>query len=334
MTRSRLALVPLALIALFALPAVRAEEGGGGGRGGRWANMSNEDRQKLIQQYQQNAQGMKSGNGQVQANNTLDANGQINNQAATQQSLKALQDMLKKAQQAIKDQQYLTASKLAAVVVSVEGKGTEGLHDNAVQLLMQLEDKAKAVFDVAEEAYIQKDYDTATDNFAIIVAQFPATNVFSKAKARLMEIRNNPKLAAKAALAEAQKTEEGEDYYTAIQLYEQVIQKYPDTAPAIRAKKAIDAINADPEKKAKLEAKAGSMSEAELKTNYTLACNYTNAMPKDEAEQKTFDKGMKIFQMIIDDYPQSEYAPKAKEKLDALVEQIKAMKKPAAVETK
>jgi outer membrane protein assembly factor BamD (BamD/ComL family) len=56
----------------------------------------------------------------------------------------------------------------------------------------------------------------------------------------------------------------------------------------------------------------------DLKTRYTLACNYTNAQPKDEAEQKTYSKGMEIFQDLVDNYPNSELAPKAKEKLDAL----------------
>lgn len=314
-----------ALLALFGWALTPASLSGEDG-GGRWGGMSKEDRDKMIQMYQKNAQNVKGGSAATPAN-TLDQNGQINNQAQTQASMKSLQELLKKAQQAIKDQQYLTASKLAAVVVSVEGKGTEGLHDNAMQLLLQLEDKAKTIYDVAEEAYIQKDYETATDNFAIVVTQFPATMVYTKAKARLMEIRSNPKLAAKAAFVEAQKTEEGEDYFVAIQLYEQVIQKFPDTPAAVKSKKAIDAIHADPDKKAKLEAKAGALSEAELKTNYTLACNYTNAMPKDEAEQKTFDKGMKIFQMIVDEYPTTEYAAKSKEKLDALVAAVNALKK-------
>jgi len=308
-----------ALVAVLALPgAARAEDPGAGGGG-----ISRADRAKLIQQYQQyqkNAQGGSTAGGS--AAQKLDPNGNISTQLQDQQSLKNLQELMKKAQQAVKDQQYLTASKLAAVIVSVVGKGTEGLHDNAVTILTQLEDKANITFNTAEEAFIKRDYETATDNYAVVVAQFPACQVYPKARARLAEIRTNPLLASKAAFAEAQKTEEGEDYYAAIQLYEQVIQKYPETAAAVKSKKAIESINTDPEKKAKLEAKVGQLSESELKTRYTLACNYTNAQPKDEAEQKTYKKGMEIFQDIVDHYPNSEYAPKSKEKLDALVKAV------------
>lgn len=291
-----------------------AEEGGGGG-----------DRQKLMQAYQNAVKnggggstgGAQGGQGKT-AGSQLDPNGNISKAAQDQASMKNLQDLLKKAQQALKDQQYLSASKLAGLIVSVEGKGTEGLHDSALNILIELEKKAQTIFDTAEEAFIKKEFDTAVDNYALITAQFPNSLVFPKARGRMMEIRSMPALASKAAFAEAQKTDEGEDYLTAIAMYENVIEKYPESVAAIKAKKAITAIKADPAKKAKLEAKAGALSEADLKTRYALACNYTNAQPKDEAEQKTFAKGMEIFQDIVDNYPASELAPKAKEKLDTL----------------
>ncbi|MGH7143865.1 MAG: outer membrane protein assembly factor BamD [Planctomycetota bacterium] len=282
---------------------------------GQWGQMSPAARAAMINKYRQNAQNVSGG---VTQSGELDPNGNISTQAQNQTSLKNLQDLLKKAQDALKQSQYLTASKLAALIVSVEGTGTEGLHDSALQILMQLEQKAEATYDEAEDAYIKRDFDTATDDYAVIVSQFPASNVFLKARARLVEIRNNPVLASKAALAVAQKTEEGEDYYTAVKLYQEVIQNYPDTAAAIKAKKAIAAIQADPAKKAKLDAKAGAMTDAQIETQYTLACNYTDMKPTDEDGQKLFNKGMAIFQDIVDHYPKSSFAAKAQAKLEAL----------------
>jgi predicted esterase/outer membrane protein assembly factor BamD (BamD/ComL family) len=163
-----------------------------------------------------------------------------------------------------------------------------------------------------------KKYADAVKAYGALAASYAGSPFAEKAKDALKALESDPAIAASLVQArldaeaatlegKAQVAEAAKDYAVAIKLYEQYVATYPQATRAADVKAHLEALKKDP---AIMGAAREKEAERDCKSWLQMADNYAGAGRADKARE--------YLQKILDTYPGTSWAAKAKDKLARL----------------
>lgn len=235
---------------------------------------------------------------------------------ADPQSLRA---NLTKASEALQKKDFGRAYILAKDVDAVLDEG-DNLKAKTKTLLEQIQEAAKKWLEEAREAVKNGKEKEGCQILAELSVRFSGSDVAHDADteiAALMGDVNNKGMMRKALdnvrgwmlNDEAEAREQAARYVEAIKLYEEAVEKYPDTEAAEQAGKRIDAVNADPRAK---EMIAQVRAEDEARRWLEIGDRF--------AKVEMYVKAREYYDKVLEKHPQSKAAAAVPERLKGLPE--------------
>ncbi|HTL51498.1 MAG TPA: hypothetical protein VL860_02870 [Planctomycetota bacterium] len=232
--------------------------------------------------------------------------------------------LLKDAKTAIENRQFRTAWSLAAAMTRGDDPGLEGIREQAKALLALIDDKAAELYDAAEKHWWYREYDDAEKQYRELFEQFPHCEHFVDARNRLACLRFMPGFASKKLFEAAAAKEAAGQYLDAEKRYTELINQYPETVAAIKAKKALLALQSDPTKQKAISAELQAVLLRDLDLKLRKADNYLANPPQDESDWVLYDRGVAFLHEIIALAPGSEQAKKAHARIQQEQDRIAA----------
>lgn len=235
--------------------------------------------------------------------------------------LAAEQSRLRKAEQLHEQRDYGRAYTIAAKLADLEEENAE-LAEKARALMEKLEQAAEKWLEEAKEAHRAGDYETACHIVATISVRFETTDVAHAAEDEIARLRaerkskemiraERKKVEAEVVLDEAADFEADRRYLKALNTYEEVVKKFKDSEAAKQAQAAIERITTDSAVQQHVK-KWRDAGQAERWLD--LGDRF--------AKVEMYDLAREHYERVIDEYPTSPAAAKAKKRLKDLPEPL------------
>jgi outer membrane protein assembly factor BamD (BamD/ComL family) len=225
-------------------------------------------------------------------------------------SLELVKEMFKKGQEAEKAENWNSAYHHYFDCTQATSPGTKQMVTDSRKKVEELQRKARTLFRQAEaRERIGKSVEAAK-MFAEIISVFSYADEVDQARARLRILKRNPRTGAKIAWAEAEVLDEAQDYVAAAKAYQEIVEEFPREVAALKARKRLEEFEEDEAISEILN--AARQAEADLKAPKLLqfADNY--------AMNERYAQARRYLLECIEQFPGTEYAETAQEKLDAL----------------
>lgn len=236
--------------------------------------------------------------------------------------VKMIRKLISEAEVLLVQESYPEAASKAQRVKDIKNVDIK-LLDGANEILEKIAKKAEKELAEAEEFTAAKDYASADKVLVRIRRTHKGMPAATKAAQLLKDMHSNPEIAeminsakkeekASRTLNLAEQARVTGRYAEALKQYDRLLKKYPGTESEETAAEKAAAIRSDPEIMAIVR---DQLAEKECNRMLDTAESYI-------ANQK-FDRARVYLQEIIDDYPDTSFARKAKEKLEKLGEKIR-----------
>ena len=231
----------------------------------------------------------------------------------------ALNNSLRKAQKALRQKKYGVAHHLATGVRDLADEESSPGR-TAKRLIEEIEEAAEKWLDDAKRSAKAEDYEIACKIVAELCVFFRGSDVADDAEAergRLRGNRDSKLIMAKAMdnakgellLLDAVDHEASKRYLDALKVYREVVSEYEDTEAAKTADEAMDRITSDPQAQRAIKA---MWDEEQADRWFNIGNRF--------AKIDMYDKAREYYNLVLDSYPQSRAAPKAKARLKKLPE--------------
>lgn len=227
-----------------------------------------------------------------------------------QQSVKAIEEMFNKGSKAFQEKRYSAAYSYFEAVASSTLKEAAKRAAEANAKLLEIEAMAMAKLDEAQVLLYRGLRVQAVEALREVIMSFPYCEATREGKKKLSALASDPSVAAELRYVEGKAHEQAENYFEALKIYDDVINRWPEELAALRANAASRGIRKDPEKVAAAQeamvVEAGRVAPGLL----NMARNYMANEVKDRARRKLNE--------VISRYEGTDYAEEAKELLSKL----------------
>jgi len=230
----------------------------------------------------------------------------------TKNNLDQIKEMDKKAETAWKEGQFAQADSLYHSIALATVPGSETYSEKARNRIVELEDKAKALVNEAEDLDTKQDFVKEVETLGVVVKQFPSAKIREVALRRLISLKSRPDVAGYVELAQAEGLEAEGRTVEAVNLYTAIAgnPRYEHSVPALKASRKLDELNKDEATREKIKAEITAKADKEAPVLLASAKNYvSNNRPKQAIEK---------LQQVVEKFPESQYAEQAKKQIDEL----------------
>ncbi len=239
-------------------------------------------------------------------NNKQTPKGKLNPKNA---STREVANIYKEAEAAFKAEQFPSAFEyFADVAACKEVPGAANYATKARDYLIKMERAATAKLEEAKMARLQGKGAEALEIIKLLLEQYPYCRAAEQANDLLITLSANPRVAAEVALLKASELDKAAKYPEAARAYAKVMEKYPKSVQALKAKLRLKAMKGDPEIAKLLEEAEKAAEAAECPRLMIMARNYKR--------NKMYAQARLIYEKVIKNYPDTDYAAQAKQALE------------------
>jgi tetratricopeptide (TPR) repeat protein len=229
---------------------------------------------------------------------------------AQKESMEAIKATFEKGKEAYEQQRYGAAYLHFRTVASCRLKKAAKIISEAKAKVIEIEGLARAKLEQAEVMLRRGETTEAARMFVEVAESFPYSDQAQKATRRLHALRSTPSVAASLRYLEGKAQEDAESYWAALEIYDEVVGRWPDELAALRARVAARKIRSDPDKMALAREGMGAEAMRVCPTLLSLAESYL--LNGDEAH------AVEKLRQVVNDYPGTSYADRARAMLEAL----------------
>jgi TolA-binding protein len=232
---------------------------------------------------------------------------------AQEASSEAIKKAFDKGKEAYEEERYSVAYLHFSSVARCGLKDVAKMAAEARAKIAEIDGMAIAKLNQAEILLLKGSAAEAAKIFLEIVQDFPHGEPAKRARSRLRAVKSTPAVAASLRYSEGKSHDDAENYGEALNIYDEVVLRWPEEIAALRAKVAAKKIRQDPEK-SEMAAEALELeAERRCPTIINIAMNFLINDDRDTARGK--------LDQIIQDYPGTTYAEQAIVALAAIAEE-------------
>ncbi|MHC4917733.1 MAG: tetratricopeptide repeat protein [Planctomycetota bacterium] len=233
-------------------------------------------------------------------------------------STREVANIYKEAEAAYKAEQFPAAFEyFADVAACKEIPGAANYASKSRDYLLKMEKAASAKLEEAKMARLQGKGAEALEIIKLLLEKYPYCRAAEQANDLLITLSADPRVAAEVALLKAQELDKAAKYPEAAKAYAEVMKKFPDSVQALKAKLRLKNMKGDEE--------IGKLLEEAEKSAADNECPKMLIMGRNYVRNKMYAQARIIYEKLIRNYPDTEYAAQAKKAL----EEVKAAEKKA-----
>jgi hypothetical protein len=246
--------------------------------------------------------------------------------ADQKQSLQYLKDAYQKGKKAFDEKRYSAAYLHFLDVANSSMKGADKMAADAKGKVLEIEAMALTLLERAKICQLQNQHMQAAEYLQQVVGEFPYCDAAILARQRLQTLCAVPSVAASMRYAEGKAQHDAENYAVALDIYDEVMRRWPAELAALRAKVAASAITSDAEKMEMVREAKDIESDRVCPTLINLAksfiMNYEMVRDSDSPDAHTMKdlkhRAQEKLEQVLTEYPESRYAEEARQLLGEL----------------
>jgi tetratricopeptide (TPR) repeat protein len=247
-------------------------------------------------------------------NQSLARRGGAGGKLSGKSSASEVANVFKAGEAAYKDEKFPAAYEYFADVAACKDiQGAANYAAKARDYLLKMEQAAAEKLDEAKLARLQDKGPEALDTVKVLLESYPYCRAAEEANGLLITLSMDPRVAAEVAFLQAKALDDAAKYLEAAEAYVKVTKRYPDSVPALKAQVRLKAMKSD-------EAIAEVIKEAE-RAVVEKECPKTMIMARNYAMNGLYPQARELYQKVIGQYPDTDYAKEAAEALEELKKQ-------------
>jgi TolA-binding protein len=245
-----------------------------------------------------------------QVRRELEKNAEARRKAIEKASLAMIKDMFKRAKEADKAENWAAAYSHYTDVTGSRNPGAREMVTQSKTRLHEIDGMAEERMRQARRHELYGQYAEAVALYRDVANEFQNSKHYAAANKRMAYLRRASDSAPALILAEAEELDKAKEYLRAKIIYKQVVSRYPRSLEAMKARKRIEQFNQD-------IVISKALTES-LEKEAALKAPVWMNMSDNFLKNKMPERARQYLDMIVEKYPTTEWADKARKKLEEL----------------